>query len=226
MGVIGILSALRERDRSGLGQHVDASMLDALTSLVAAEHFDALAACGVPVRTGNSLARMAPFGAFPTRTTYVAICAPSDEFMRSLARVMGREDLLDDPRFATRHARTEHRVELDEIIEAWTLGLDADDVVERLLAADVPAAEVRDPLEAIRDPRVLDRAAVVPLRHPVHGATGDVVGTGVPLRFSRSTAGFDGLEALFLGEHNRLIYGGFLGYDDERLRALEEEGVI
>jgi CoA:oxalate CoA-transferase len=226
MAVLGILSALRERDRSGLGQEVDASMLDALTSLVAAEHFDALAQCDVPVRTGNSLARMAPFGAYPTRTLYVAICAPSDEFMRALAGVMGREDLLDDPRFATRHARTEHRVALDEIIESWTSELDADDLVARLLAANVPAAEVRDPLDAVRDPRVLERAAVVPLHHPVHGDTGAAVGTGVPLRFSRSTAGFEGLDAPFLGQHNRLIYGAFLGYDDERLRALEEGGVI
>ena len=226
MGVIGILAALRERDRSALGQHVDASMLDALTSLVAAEHFDALAKCGVPTRTGNSLARMAPFGAFRTRTAYVAICAPSDAFMRALAQVMGRDDLMDDPRFATRHARTDHREELDQIIEAWTSNLDAGELVERLLAADIPAAEVRDPLDALHDPRVLERGGVVPLRHPVHGDTGDVVGTGVPLRFSRSSAGFEGLEAPFLGEHNKLIYGAFLGYDDERVRALEEAGVI
>jgi|SRR5579862_584502 len=226
MGVIGILAALRERERSGLGQHVDASMLDALTSLVAAEHFDALAKCGVPTRTGNSLARMAPFGAYPTRTAYVAICAPSDDFMRSLARVMGRPELMDDPRFATRHARTEHRVALDAEIEAWTASLDAGEVVRLLLDANVPAAEVRDPLDALRDPRVLEHGAVVPLRHPLHGDTGDVLGTGVPLRFSRSSAGFDGLEAPFLGEHNRLVYGAFLGYDDERLQALEDGGVI
>jgi CoA:oxalate CoA-transferase len=226
MGVIGILAALRERERSGLGQRVDASMLDALTSLVAAEHFDALEKCGVPTRTGNSLGRMAPFGAYPTRTGYVAICAPSDEFMRALARVMGRDELMDDPRFATRHARTENRVELDGIIEGWTLTLDSVELVELLLAVNVPAAAVRDPVDAVRDPRVLERRAVVPLRHPSHGDTGDVLGTGVPLRFSRSTAGFDGLDAPFLGEHNELVYGAFLGYDGERLRALKEGEVI
>jgi CoA:oxalate CoA-transferase len=226
MAVIGILSALRERGRSGLGQHVDVSMLDALTSLVAAEHFDALAECGVPTRTGNSLARMAPFGAYPTRTGHVAICAPSDEFMDRLAHAIGREEILADARFSSRHARTLNRAELDRIIQEWTETLDAEEVVARLNSVDVPSAEVRSPLDAVRDPGVVNRGGVVPLRHPTHGITSNVAGTGLPIRFSRSDAGFEGLDAPFLGEHNAVIYGELLGYDDERLRHLQADGVI
>ena len=75
-GVVGILAALRQREASGSGQHVDVSMLGVLTSLVAAEPFDLLEACGMPQRTGRVVPRLTPFGVYESADGHVAICAP------------------------------------------------------------------------------------------------------------------------------------------------------
>jgi crotonobetainyl-CoA:carnitine CoA-transferase CaiB-like acyl-CoA transferase len=169
---------------------------------------------------------MAPFGAYPTNDGWVAICAPSDPFMSLLADGMGAPELMDDARFASRSARTANRVELDARIEQWTRTLPTDDVVSRLTELGVPTAEVRTPGDAILDPRVRAREAVVPLRHPIHGATADAVGTGIPIRFSRSRAGFEGLDAPFLGQHNHVVFGELLGKDADTLDRLYREGII
>ena len=75
-GVIGILSALEQRHRTGLGQYIDVSMLGTLTSVVAVEPFDVLERLGIPMRTGPTVPRLAPFGVYPAADGHVVICAP------------------------------------------------------------------------------------------------------------------------------------------------------
>jgi crotonobetainyl-CoA:carnitine CoA-transferase CaiB-like acyl-CoA transferase len=227
-GVIGILSALHMAAQTGIGQHVDVSMLGTLTALMAGEGFDLLETLGVPLRTGATVARLSPFGVYPSATGHLAICAPTDAFATSLFRAMGEPQLASDPRFVTRDARVANRAELDARIEAWTSARDTDAAVEALLAQGVPAAAVRSPREAVRDARVLARQECVPLTHPVYGASSngpEVYGMGVPIKFSEAHAAFD-RPAPGVGEHNRAVYGEWLGYSSERLRQLEELGII
>lgn len=224
-GVIGILSALHMARATGVGQQVDVSMLGALTALMAGEGFDLLESLGVPLRTGPTVARLAPFGVYPAQAGHVAICAPTDAFASGLFRALGEPELASDPRFSTRDARVAHGAELDARIEAWTQARSVQGVVAELLAQGVPAAEVRSPRAAVRDPRVLAREECVPLEHPVHGATAEVYGMGVPIAFSAAHAGFD-RPPPEVGEHNRLVYGDLLGYSEQRLRELEALGVI
>ena len=120
--VMGTLAALFQREQTGRGQFVDVSLVGALTSMVATEQFDALAALGVPTRTGNTVPRLAPFGIFATTDGEVAICAPTDGFARGVLAAMGEPELAQDPRFATRDARVENWVELHERIGRWTVG--------------------------------------------------------------------------------------------------------
>ena len=103
--VVGLLAALRQRDATGVGQQVDVSMLGVLTSLVAAEPFDLLEACGLPQRTGRMVPRLTPFGVYRSADGYVSICAPTEQFARGVFAAIGRPDLESDPRFATRDAR-------------------------------------------------------------------------------------------------------------------------
>jgi crotonobetainyl-CoA:carnitine CoA-transferase CaiB-like acyl-CoA transferase len=224
-GVIGVLAALRQAQASGVGQHVDVSMLGALTMMVANEPFDILERCGVPQRTGQTVPRLAPFGIYPTRDGFVAICAPTEGFARALFRALGRPELEEDPRFTTRDRRVVHVADLNAIIESFTRGLDTADAVARLEAAGVPAAEVREPGVAVRDPRVVARGETVPLVHPRFGAVDDVMGMGMPLRFSAAAAGFDA-PAPALGEHNDHVYREVLGYSAERVEALRARHVI
>jgi CoA:oxalate CoA-transferase len=224
-GVIGILAALHQAQYTGQGQHIDVSMLGALTMMVAVESFDLLERCGIPQRTGLTVPRLAPFGLYRTRDGYIAICAPQETFARSLFEAIGRAELSHDPRFSTRDARVENVRDLDAIIGGFTGANTNAEAISILESAGVPAAEVRNPDEAVKDPRVLARGETVRLEHPKYGAVDEVYGMGIPIKFSAATSGFD-QPAPALGEHNETVYGGVLGYSSERLQDLKSDGVI
>lgn len=224
-GVIGILAALHQAQHTGQGQHIDVSMLGALTMMVAVETFGLLERCGVPQRTGLTVPRLAPFGLYRTKDGYISICAPQETFARSLFEAMGRADLIDDPRFFSRDARVENVRALDAIIGEFTGRYTNAEAMSILQSAGVPSAEVRNPDEAVRDPRVLARGETVRLEHPKYGAVDEVYGMGIPIQFSGATVGFD-RPAPALGEHNEAVYGELLGYSPERLKHLKSGGVI
>jgi crotonobetainyl-CoA:carnitine CoA-transferase CaiB-like acyl-CoA transferase len=224
-GVIGVLAALMQARRTGIGQHVDVSMLGVMSMMVSGEPFDVLERFGVPQRTGLSVPRLAPFGTYRTRDGFVAICAPMEVFAKKLFQAMGRAELSADPRFSTRDQRVVNVQELDRIIEGFTQSLTTLEAVGILEAAGVPAAEVRNTQHAVRDPRVVARGETVKLTHPKYGDVDDVYGMGMPLRFSDATVGFD-QPPPSVGEHNEAIYQGLLGYSAERMAQLRRDGVI
>jgi crotonobetainyl-CoA:carnitine CoA-transferase CaiB-like acyl-CoA transferase len=224
-GVVGILSALRQRETSGTGQQVDVSMLGVLTSLVAAEPFDLLEACGLPQRTGRMVPRLTPFGIYQSADSHVAICAPSEQFARGVFCAIGHPEFEADPRFATRDARVAHVDELNAHIEAFTRTVPTAQLVPLLEQHGVPAAEVRSPAAAVRDPRVQARGETVALEHPQFGRVADVIGMGVPITFSQATA--PSLRpAPSVGQDNALVYGEWLGYGEAAVEKLRADGVI
>ena len=224
-GVVGILAALRQRETTGLGQHVDVSMLGVLTSLVAAEPFDILEACGLPQRTGRVVPRLTPFGVYETADGYVAICAPSEPFARGVFAAIGHPEFETDPRFATRDARVAHVDEMNASIEAFTRTRPTADLLTVFERHQVPAAAVRSPDEAVRDPRVRARGETVPLDHPEFGRVADVIGMGVPITFSNAPV--ESLRAApGVGQDNALVYGEWLGYGADGVARLRAAGII
>jgi CoA:oxalate CoA-transferase len=224
-GVIGVLAAIHQAQRTGVGQHVDISMLGVMTMMVSGEPFDVLERCGVPQRTGLTVPRLAPFGLYQTRDGYVSICAPMEAIAHALFQAIGRPDLTTDPRFSKRDARVLNVAELDAIVGAFTGSRTSAEVIAAMDAWDVPSGEVRNPEEAARDPRVVARGETVPLAHPKYGMVEDVYGMGMPIKFSRAQAGFDAPPP-GMGEHNEAVYGGLLGYSTERLEELKTQRVI
>jgi crotonobetainyl-CoA:carnitine CoA-transferase CaiB-like acyl-CoA transferase len=224
-GVIGVLAAVLESERTARGQHVDVSMLGALTSLVACEPFDAFEKIGMPLRTGSYVPRLAPFGVFETRDGWFALCGPTDAFSRGVMAALGTPELADDPRFAHRDARVRHADELHGMLRDWASGLTVAEAVERLEAQGVPAAPVRDTGEAVRDPLVLERGDVEALRHPVFGVAPELYGSGLPIVFSGSSTSLS-RPAPWLGEHTGSVLGELLGYGDDDISALREAGAL
>jgi crotonobetainyl-CoA:carnitine CoA-transferase CaiB-like acyl-CoA transferase len=223
---IAILAALNQARRTGLGQHVDVSMLGALTALVSCEPFAALEQVGIPVRTGETVPRLAPFGIYRARDSYVAICGGNDRLFARLAEEMGRPELSDPSRFKTRDSRADNWQEVDRLVSDWVRDQSVAEVVERLAIAGVPAAPVRDPIEAASDPEVMARGETAPLQHPHYPeAGGSLRGPGIPAVFSGARTGFD-RPAPALGEHNSFVFGELLGYDTERQTQLGAGGVI
>jgi crotonobetainyl-CoA:carnitine CoA-transferase CaiB-like acyl-CoA transferase len=223
--VIGIEAALLRRRETGTGQHIDVSMLGALTSLVAIEDWQAMERLGQPLRTGPTLPRLAPFGLFACADGYVTIVAMQDRLAAAVFAVIGRPELAADPRFSTRDARVTNHVEVDALIEAWTKLHSVADVVDRMAERGVPVAPVRNPTESVADPRVVARGETLPVIHPEFGEIAGLRTIGVPIVFSGDDA--PGLAAApTLGQHNDEIYGGLLGYGSEHLAQLRRAGVI
>ncbi|WP_439533528.1 CaiB/BaiF CoA transferase family protein [Polymorphobacter sp.] len=224
--VIGILSALEQRHRTGVGQRIDVSMLGALTSFVAIENWSAMAAAGMPARTGLTVQRLSPFGVFECADGYVAVVAVHEKLARGLFRAMGQPELGDDARFNSRDVRVANAEEIEARITAWSRTLPTATVVERLSAEGVPVAPVRHPEDALLDPRVVARGETMSIAHPSYQSTLKLRTAGIPIRFSDAQVAFDDVIPISIGEHNQRIYGDLLGYSAERLTELARSGTI
>lgn len=225
-GVIGILSALNHRHKTGEGQFVDVSMLGALTSFVAIENWRAMELAGMPGRTGLTVQRLSPFGVFRCADGYVAIVAVHEGLAQGLFRAMGRPDLAVDERYRGRDHRVANAADLEAEIEAWSGTLPMEAVIARLEAEGVPAAPVRRPSEGLCDPRVEARGETQPVRHPSYETDETLRTAGVPIRFSACDTGWDDVLPVEIGQHNEDVYGRLLGYDAERLATLRSSGAI
>lgn len=224
--VIGILAAIEQRHKTGTGQHVDVSMLGALTSFVAIENWSAMAAAGMPSRTGLTVQRLSPFGVFECADGYVAVVAVHEPLARGLFAAMGQPELGDDPRFCSRDVRVANATELEATINEWSRQLPLVEVVRALEAQGVPVAPVRHPEDALVDPRVVARQETMAVKHPFYRSNIDLRTAGIPIQFSGATTGFDEALPVAIGEHNEAIYRDILGYDDERIAALKAAGAI
>ncbi|WP_374281031.1 CaiB/BaiF CoA transferase family protein [Novosphingobium sp.] len=224
--VIGILAAIEQRHKTGAGQHVDVSMLGALTSFVAIENWSAMAAAGMPSRTGLTVQRLSPFGVFECADGYVAVVAVHEPLAKGLFAAMGQSELAEDPRFANRDARVANATELEARINAWSRQLPTVEVVRKLEAQGVPVAPVRHPEDALVDPRVVARKETMAVEHPTYGSSIDLRTAGVPIQFSGATTGFDDALPVQIGQHNDTVFKDLLGYSDERLAELAAAGAI
>jgi crotonobetainyl-CoA:carnitine CoA-transferase CaiB-like acyl-CoA transferase len=223
--VNGILAALIHRGKTGVGQRVQVSMLDCLSSMVAEEHFDVFIGHGYPKRSGNFHDRLVPFGVYGTLDGHVAMVAFQPDWFRNLMEALGKPELVADPRYATRGPRMKHAAEINAMIEEWTSQRSTAEVIRELQEKrGVPAAAVRSPIDVLKDPLLQERGAVVKLEHPGLAEV-DAMGMGLPIRFSETPAQFD-QPAQELGASNDEIYRGLLKLPDERLQRLRKEGVI
>lgn len=223
--VIGTLAAVLDQEKTGQGQHVDVSMLGALTSLVACEPFDALESIGFPLRTGDYVPRLAPFGTFRTADGWFALCAPTDRFAAGVFGAIGRLDLLETEDFGTRDARVHNADRLHALIAGWAADKSLEVVLGALEAHGAPAAPVRTTADAVRDPQVVSRGEVVPLVHPKFGHFDGLYGAGLPVVFSRSEVDLSS-PAPRLGEHNDAVLRDLLGYSSGRIGDLASAGVV
>ena len=224
--VIGILAAVEQRHRTGVGQHIDVSMLGALTSFVAIENWSAMAAAGMPARTGLTVQRLSPFGVFECADGYIALVAVHEKLAQGLFRAMGEPDLGQDLRFSGRDARVANAEVLEARINAWSRALPTETVVRLLEAQGVPVAPVRHPEDALLDPRVVDRHETMPVAHPAYPSAVDLRTAGIPIQFSGARTGFDEALPIAIGEHNDAILQDMLGYDETRMDALRAAGAI
>ena len=162
--VVGILAALHARQRDGVGDWVDVSLLESVFAMLQGvlPEFDALGV--VRERRGNTLDAIGPSNIYPTADDrWIAIGANANSIFRRLCALMGTPELFDDPRFTGNRARTENSEELDRIVGTWTRGFTLTALTDMLAKADVPAGAVRSIADIVADAHTHERPIVTHL---------------------------------------------------------------
>lgn len=220
-----IACALLHRERSGEGQYIDVSLLDAYIHGhdLNLELYSAGKGKFVPTRNGSHHISLSPCGVFSAAQGYVVIIAILDHQWQGLTRAMGRPELQDDPHFRTNPDRLRHRDLLTAEIENWLQSFPDRDAALALMDRErVPAAPVLTIPEVLCHPHLLERGAVRPVSDPV---LGDFMLPGFPFRFS-TAAQPRTLTAPDLGQHNQAVLNRYLAYDESRIAQLTAEGVL
>jgi formyl-CoA transferase len=220
-GAYGILAALEHRERTGEGQLVDTSLLEAAMALTVWESSEYWTTGRTPKPMGSAHRLGAPYQALRAADGYFTVGAGSDKLFSSLCKVLGRENLLKDERYSKRAGRMANRPALIAEIEEVTVRKSRADWLAALEKAGVPAGPINDYAEALADPHTLARDMVVDLQHPGAGA---IKALGVPVKLS-DTPGAVERAAPLLGQHTSEILKE-LCYSETEEKALRAKGVI
>jgi len=219
--VMGILSALMERERSGKGQNVDISMLDCQISMLNYMATMFFLSGDDPYPIGNSHFVHVPYDTFKCADGYIVIAVITDNFWTNLKTVVDVPEF-DDPDLDGQPGRWEKRAMITTKLNETLGQKSVAHWIEQLEAKRIPCAPVNSFSQALSDEQVLHRNMVVDLPHPNGEST---KGPGNPIKFSR-TAEETFSAAPLLGQHTDVVFKELLNYDDERLNDLRQQGVI
>ncbi|MBI4337487.1 MAG: CoA transferase [Chloroflexi bacterium] len=221
LGAIGTLAAYIHRLRTGQGQHVDTSLLEAGIEFTFWETAILFASGRVPVPQGSAHRLSAPYQALKVQDGYIVVGAHNQRNWERLCRVLERGDLFQDPRFGTRPERLAHRHELEAELEKTLAAQSAAHWLGLLEKAGVPCGPINDMAQTYADPQVLARGMLQQVEHPVAGTVKQI---GIPIKLSASP-GRIRRPAPVLGQHTEEVLreAGFTAEEVERLR---EQGAI
>ena len=223
-GALAVLAALRHRDQTGEGQHLDVAILDVYYHYHEVNVHQPKATNGKmkPSRVGRHMTYACPAGVFRGAGGYLVIMAPLHHWA-DLCRALERPDLIDHPDYSMDRARLKRRDEVTQLLEDWLQTFsDVPSAVAYLEKFHVPVAPVLSVVETLEYPHLRERGTVQTIHDRLHG---DLDVPGFPIRFS----GFPEdllLEAATLGQHNEEILTTYLGHTPEEVRKLQEDGVL
>lgn len=217
----GILSAYIAREQTGRGQHVDTSLFEGALAFSIWESAELWATGRIPQPFGSAHRLNAPYQALKTRDGYLNVGANNQKLWARFCEVLGREELMDDERFATNDDRMENRAELSEELEKSLVEKDTDEWMDVLLEAGFPAGPIYDYKQVFENPHTQAREMMVEVDHPVEGK---VKGLGIPVKLSETPGGVR-RPAPLLGEHTEETLSG-LGYSEEEIADFRERKVI
>ncbi|HMK65733.1 MAG TPA: CoA transferase, partial [Thermodesulfobacteriota bacterium] len=217
-----IMVALFHKERTGEGQFIDVAMTDVVFSVLEAYVVMETLLGANPQRIGNGSMAAVPYDIYTAKDNYIAFGAPNDLLFVKLAKVMNREDLLEDPRFNTNMARLENRTAIDGIINEWAAQFTAAEIEKMLNAARVPVAPIKTIAELVKDPGIAAREMLIEHDNPVHGK---VKYPGNPLKLQK-TPPDTSKRAPLLGEHTEEILSSILGYSRERIDDLKKNKAV
>ncbi|SEO79041.1 Crotonobetainyl-CoA:carnitine CoA-transferase CaiB [Salinihabitans flavidus] len=182
-GAVGVLAAVEQRHTTGRGQHIDLSLLDCATALLANQAMNYLATGQSPVRQGNAHANIAPYQVLPVADGHIILAVGNDAQFQRLCAVLDRPDLATDPRFASNAERVANRDALTTALEATLTGWPSVDILAALETATVPAGPINTIAETFANPQIKARGMQI--------APEGVPGVRGPWKFSDAELALD-----------------------------------
>jgi len=218
-----VLGALFARERLGRGQYIENALFDTAVNMVGFHGLNYLISGAEPSRFGNVSRDTVPTAAFETADSPLFICCANDRtWNRLAARVLDRQDLADNPVYATTSGRIEHQEEILAIVSGALLKRDRAHWLGRMREAGVPGGAIASVAEAFGSPEMRDRGMVSVIPHP---AAGTVPNIRLPFRME-GTPLADPVAAPGLGEHSEWVLRDVLGYGDAAVEGLRGSGAV
>ena len=224
-GAMAILNALLYRQRTGKGQYIDLSQIEALTGCVGDAVVEYTMNKKIRPRYGNHHPFWAPQGYYRCKGAdkWVGITVKSDAEWVAFCKAIGRALLANDERFADSMSRSQNQDELDKLIEEWTVENDKYEVMNILQKAGIAAAPVMDGIDHLNDPHLNERGTYQKIDREVSGTHRLPIPTS-PMRFSKCPIAIR-RPAPTLGEHNEYVFGELLGMSQQEIQALYDEKI-
>ena len=220
---VGVLAALVNKQRTGLGEKVDVALVDSVASAMENITMIYQSTGRIPQRIGNRYESTYPYDAFPAKDGDVIIAAGNNKLYGILCDAMGRPELKQDPRFLEVKDRVANHEAMYEIVSAWSKQHTVDEVDQLLNAAGCPASPVNTIDRMVVDPQIAGAREMFPeIDQP---GIGKLHITAMPQKLTR-TKSYPRKPAPLLGEDNAEIYQKMLGFDQAKLDELKAKGVI
>ena len=222
--VVALMAALDHRRRTGQGQYIDQSQIEAALHFMAPALLDYDINGHAADRDANHDPQMAPHGVYPCQgdDRWIAIACRDDRDWQALCTCIDRADLRDAAEYQTLDGRLSRTSALDEAIAVWTRGREAEEAERTLQGHGIPAAATLQSATALEDTQLQHRGHFARLPHPIHGETiieaSRFVLSRTPAQMQRSGP--------TCGQHNQEILQGILGYDDDRVAELAAAGAL
>ena len=220
---VGILSALRARDKTGEGRRIDVSLVDSVMSACEAYVEMYLVEGKVPTRIGNRYEFIYPYDTFEAKDGWIAIGIGNEEMWARFCKATNMMWMLEDPKFSTNEARLENHAEVKRVVEDWTRNKTVKEILDILLKYEIPCGPVYSMDEVCNDPHIAKaREMVVEIDQPNVGKMRIV---GCPIKMTPTGASIR-RPAPLLGQHTDEILKEVLGLSNEEIKRLREENVI
>lgn len=222
--VIGVLAALRDAERTGRGRRVEVSLVDSLVSALIMDQVQFLHEGTLPTRVGNNYREWCPYGGYQASDGYYVLGVGSDlVYKRFVTHVLGRPDMAENPDFATMTDRVNHRKELDQVIQAWSMERTVNQVCKELMQWDIPCARVNNMQDTVFDPHIAGARDMFPSYE--QRGIGEVRVTNIPIRF-HDTQDIPLTSAPEFGEQTSDVLHRILNMSSAEVAALAQQGVI